>query len=93
VEERTPTGLAPAGAMDMAGNVFEWTTSVFDKYPYALDDGRERLDAPDSAERVLRGGSFYDPAGYLRAASRNWGFPDYRGGAVGFRLVSSRLRP
>ena len=88
-----PAGASPVGAMDMAGNVYEWTRSVFDKYPYALDDGRERLGAPDSAERVVRGGSFVSDALYLRVAVRVRNSPDLRNEAIGFRLVSSRLRP
>ncbi len=65
----TPVGMYPDGAsdngvMDLIGNVWEWTRTVwgtkfespdFD-YPYRADDGRENPDAV--ALRVLRGGSW-----------------------------------
>ena len=36
-----PDGASPCGALDMAGNVWEWTGSIYKPYPYAPDDGRE----------------------------------------------------
>jgi formylglycine-generating enzyme required for sulfatase activity len=89
-----PAGASPVGAMDMVGNVSEWTRSMLGKYPYALDDGRERLDAPDSGIRMVRGGSF-DQANepHLRPAARSWTNPDWRVSDIGFRLVFSRLGP
>ena len=59
-------GASPYGVLDMAGNVWEWTSSLwgadwrkpdFD-YPYRLDDGRENLEAGGNILRVVRGGSF-----------------------------------
>jgi iron(II)-dependent oxidoreductase len=45
-------GASPYGALDMAGNVWQWTSSAYRQYPYRPDDGREdvtpgpRLDSP-----------------------------------------------
>ena len=86
---------------DLSDNVWEWTRSLWGEdfrtpeygYPYdPADAHRELLSAPDSVRRVLRGGSFNDLEDSLRAASRNWDFPDFRYDFIGFRVVSSRLR-
>ena len=58
--------------------------------------GARWLGTPDASggrARVLRGGSFDDDEDYLRAAFRVRLVPDYRDDDIGFRLVSSRLRP
>ena len=56
-----PEGASWAGAMDMAGNVWEWTSTIYDTnllaYPYVTDDGREDL-SDTNYFRVQRGGSF-----------------------------------
>jgi formylglycine-generating enzyme required for sulfatase activity len=86
-----PAGRTPEGVYDLAGNVWEWTRSLYKPYPYVAGDGRERLDGDD--KRVLRGGSFLSSEGYLRAASRSGFTPEARYGYLGFRLVCSRLPP
>ena len=39
---------------DMAGNLFEWTNSLYKPYPYNAADGRE--DSTGNGSRVIRGG-------------------------------------
>jgi formylglycine-generating enzyme required for sulfatase activity len=93
-----PSGLAECGAADMAGNVFEWTRSLWGKdmfgtpdfnYPYRLDGERQNLEAAPNVARVLRGGSWYYYAGYARCAFRLRFVPVNRFWSFGFRLVAS----
>lgn len=67
-----PSGASPYGVHDMSGNVWEWTSTVWDgkfTYPYRADDGRE---SPDSVGKrhILRGSSWVNEAEYVRAAFR-----------------------
>jgi formylglycine-generating enzyme required for sulfatase activity len=72
--------------MDMAGNVWEWTSSLYKPYPYDPNDGREDLDARGS--RVNRGGSWYYGAKYVRTSHRaNAGHIYRRAPDLGFRCA------
>ncbi len=81
----------------MAGNVWEWTRSLWGKdwekpdfdYPYDPGDGREDLEAASEVRRVLRGGAFYDGARSVRGAGRGRHDPAARWDSSGFRVVAS----
>ena len=51
---RLPAGASPYGALDMAGNGWEWVSSLYRPYPWRADDGREDPEA--AGERGTRGG-------------------------------------
>jgi len=78
-----PGGASPYGALDMSGNMWEWTQSLWGgssevpdfQYPYRVDDGRENLEAGDDVPRVLRGGSFFFDERLIRCACRDWTSP------------------
>lgn len=84
-----PMGATPEGVEDMAGNVDEWTSTLYRPYPYRSEDGREGSD-PTAGERVTRGGNHvYSSAHELRSAYRT-GFSraEDRGHRhIGFRVV------
>lgn len=89
-----PGGASWVGATDMAGNVWEWTSSLFEPYPYDVDDGRERDTGSDiSVLRVLRGGSFVNTTDGLRATVRFGDFPDDVISNFGFRCARSFNAP
>ncbi len=81
----------PYGCLDMAGNVWEWTRSNHNHYPYIPTDGREDFSASPDVWRVLRGGAFGDVEAGLRCAVRDGGDPGDRNRYDGFRLVVSPL--
>jgi formylglycine-generating enzyme required for sulfatase activity len=85
-----PAGASWVDAMDMSGNLWEWTNSFDEDYPYNADDGREQ-DTGDRTNvfRVLRGGSFYFDADAARAAYRYSDFPNSGDGGYGFRCARS----
>ena len=80
------SGASPYGCLDMAGNVWEWTSSGFTPYPYEGGDGREDLDS--GARRVLRGGSFVSLRRHVRCAVRFNFVPVNRLYNGGFRVLS-----
>jgi formylglycine-generating enzyme required for sulfatase activity/energy-coupling factor transporter ATP-binding protein EcfA2 len=82
-----PGGVSPVGCEELSGNVWEWTQSRYEKYPYLPSDGRESEDLPEGALVVLRGGSCVDDARDARCASRSRDGPLDRGDDIGFRVV------
>ncbi len=81
------TGVSLYGALDMAGNVWEWTSSLFKDYPYDAQDGRENLQTP--GERVIRGGSWRNYVSDMRSTLRYGTEPSSGYLDVGFRCVLS----
>ncbi len=82
-----PDGASIYGALDMAGNVWEWVSSLYQGYPYSATDGREDLSA--SGSRVLRGGSWYGLDNSVRSAFRYRYDPSYVSNNLGFRCSLS----
>jgi formylglycine-generating enzyme required for sulfatase activity len=73
---------------DMAGNVWEWTRSPMQPYPYNPADDRANLDA--DALWVMRGGGFADSPQLIRTTTRGAAEPGARRPFIGFRVVISQ---
>jgi formylglycine-generating enzyme required for sulfatase activity len=68
-----PGGASWVGALDMAGNVWEWISTSLQPYPYHPDDGREMSpeESDPTITMMLRGGGRLDPDYVVRSAQRN----------------------
>ncbi len=87
VGEKQPSSF---GLYDMSGNVGEWVQDCWhDNYQNAPTDGTawEEKNSGNCSRRVLRGGSWFGDADYLRSASRSRLNPDSRDFDIGFRLA------
>jgi formylglycine-generating enzyme required for sulfatase activity len=80
-----PQGISQYGIFNLAGNVSEWVSSLYEPYPYSANDGRENLTS--SGNRVLRGGSWLDSLDNVRISARESLDPNSSSNAIGFRCA------
>jgi len=82
-------GASLYGALDMAGNVWEWVNDWYDLGYYARSPSRNPK-GPDSGEyRIQRGGGWRDIWNYMRAANRGYDAPADRHRNLGIRCAAS----
>lgn len=81
----SPAGDSPVGAVDMAGNVYEWTSDILLPYPY----GEMPPTPPKETKYVVRGGAWYYSHRLARCQSREGQQADHISFAVGFRIARS----
>ena len=83
-----PQGASPYGALDMAGNVWEWVNDWYGDYPSGIQNNPT---GPSTGQyRMLRGGSWDYTVLNARSASRFRLSPDRRYGGYGFRCARSQ---
>lgn len=84
-----PEGSSPCGALDMIGNVWEWTSSDFNGYNgFVAHPYREYSEVFfGSKYKVLRGESWATRARVATPTFRNWDLPERRQIFAGVRLA------
>jgi sulfatase modifying factor 1 len=83
------------GLYNMAGNVAEWTSSLYYEGGYNFQHdmnpdiryNAKDSDKPRDKRKVLRGGSWKDVAYYLQTSTRSYEYQDTSKSYIGFRCV------
>jgi formylglycine-generating enzyme required for sulfatase activity len=66
-----PSGASPYGALDMAGNVWEWVNDWYSSDYYGVSPYRNPRGPASGSFKVLRGGSWIGVVDQVRAAYRS----------------------
>ncbi|MDT8381108.1 MAG: formylglycine-generating enzyme family protein [Brevefilum sp.] len=82
-----PAGASPYGALDMAGNVWEWVFDYFNKEYYLASPDENPRGPLSGSRRVIKGGSWFNPVSGLRPAARTSMPPQDGLDTLGFRCV------
>ena len=89
------------GLYDMAGNVAEWTSTIYTEAGVeAMNDLNPKLEYNAAIEdpyrlkkKSVRGGSWKDPESFIRSAWRSWEYQNQPRAYIGFRCVRSLASP
>ena len=83
------------GLYDMAGNVSEWTSTVFDEtsssYSHDMNSDNSYLSEESDKDvlkrKVVRGGSWKDISYFIQTSTRTYEYDDVSTSYIGFRCV------
>ena len=85
-----PAGASIYGALDMAGNVWEWVADWYDSNYYASSPSLNPQGPSSGDGRVLRGGAWGNGSNFVRSAFRLGDLPSLADGSYfGFRCARS----
>ena len=80
-------GRSPYGIYDLAGNVSEWVADWYNSTSYKYELEQNPKGPTDGEEKVVRGGSWYDPGPLQRSALRSRSYPSVASTDRGFRCA------
>jgi formylglycine-generating enzyme required for sulfatase activity len=83
----TPDGDSLEGAQDMAGNVAEWVSDMYQ--PYSAEAANDPTGPSEGWWRVVRGGGYNESGAAIRTTARWPADPTKGSPGIGFRCVAT----
>jgi formylglycine-generating enzyme required for sulfatase activity len=83
-----PAGVSPDGALDMAGNAYEWVNDWFDPDYYAASPESNPQGPATGTQKILRGGGWDGTRSQIAVWRRNNVAPTYMSDDAGIRCAA-----